>query len=145
VKYNRGSLVLPNPEAAMKCPRTSARPALLSATAFALTLAAGCAERSSPPATAAAPTPLPTPPTTLIPPPAPTDISWEVRGEGSTSMGSGESVEASAGKNKLVVKDGHVTANGKDGGQVKGGDKILLDRDGQLYVNGVKRETQPAK
>ena len=75
----------------------------------------------------------------------PAAITWEVRGEsGGVAVGAGEYGTASAGDNKLGVGNGRLTANGGDGGEVKAGDKVVLDKDGQLYVNGVKRETRPA-
>src|SRR5262249_14757557 len=37
------------------------------------------------------------------------------------------------------VKNGKLTANGEDRGTFKKGDKIVLDEEGQLFVNGERR------
>jgi hypothetical protein len=47
--------------------------------------------------------------------------------------------EFTAGKNKLRVQGGRVTANGKEYGPVKSGDSVLLDTDGTVSINGEKR------
>ncbi len=74
------------------------------------------------------------------PAPATISVSYEVRGEaGGLTKGMGEGVSAAVGKNRLEVKGGQVRANGKDYGPVKDGDAVLLDKDGQVYVNGEKR------
>jgi hypothetical protein len=68
-------------------------------------------------------------------------VSYEVRGRGGNSLA--QNVEGYreliAGSNTLRVKDGHITANGKDAGEVKQGDSVLLDVDGAVTVNGQKR------
>ena len=77
---------------------------------------------------------------------APVAVTWEVRGpDGGLVVGAGEDGTATVGTHTLVVRNGRLTANGKDGGAVKAGDKILLDKDGQLYVNGVRRDSLPAE
>ncbi|HWY86550.1 MAG TPA: hypothetical protein VNX28_07495 [Gemmataceae bacterium] len=74
---------------------------------------------------------------------APTSYSYEVRGEeGSVTLGTGEVINANAGKNRLGINGGRVTANGKSYGLLKNGDGVLLDRDGQLSVNGQKRQPE---
>jgi hypothetical protein len=74
---------------------------------------------------------------------APTSYSYEVRGEeGSVTLGTGEVINANAGKNRLGINGGRVTANGKSYGSLKNGDGVLLDRDGQLSVNGQKRQPE---
>ena len=42
----------------------------------------------------------------------------------------------------MVIKDGRLTVNGKDHGAVKSGDKVRVDEDGNVTVNGEAR--QPA-
>ena len=41
--------------------------------------------------------------------------------------------------NRLEVKNHHLTANGKDGGDIKPGDKVVLDAEGRLWVNNAER------
>jgi hypothetical protein len=68
-------------------------------------------------------------------------VSCEVRGQGGESssfVGEGYQ-EFTAGKNKLRVQGGRVTANGKEYGPVKSGDSVLLDADGTVTINGEKR------
>ena len=50
-----------------------------------------------------------------------------------------ESITITSGSNRLEVKNGLLTANGKNGGSLQEGDKVLLDTDGQLWVNRSKR------
>jgi hypothetical protein len=98
---------------------------------LAAALAAGCS-RSNPTPTAAAPGPE-----SAVGP----SYSYEVRGEGAVSHGTAsEPLSVSAGKNALTIKDGRLTVNGKDYGTVKSGDSIVVDRDGQVSINGAKRE-----
>jgi hypothetical protein len=74
---------------------------------------------------------------------APTSYSYEVRGEeGNVALGTGEVINANAGKNRLGINGGRVTANGKSYGSLKNGDSVLLDRDGQLSVNGQNRQPE---
>jgi hypothetical protein len=104
-------------------PRIDARVGLMLTFAIALVAPAGCGGSATAPAAAA--------------------ISWEVRGDsGGVAVGAGEGGTAQAGNNKLVIANGRLTANGKDAGEFKNGDKVLLDKDGQIYVNGEKRETR---
>lgn len=85
--------------------------------------------------------PAATPP---APPAAPAGISYELRGEaGGNVAGVAETFSANVGNRTLEVKDGRVRANGRDYGPVKGGDKVLLDRDGKLYVNGTEVKPVP--
>ena len=70
------------------------------------------------------------------------NVSYEVRGEASITRGVAESGTFRTGKNTLELRGGRVFANGKDHGPVKGGDTVLLDRDGQLSVNGEKRSPE---
>lgn len=68
-------------------------------------------------------------------------VSYEVRGrsgEARSQDGPGYR-EFIAGPNTLRVTGAHITANGKDAGEVKKGDSVLLDADGLLTVNGQKR------
>jgi hypothetical protein len=51
----------------------------------------------------------------------------------------GETITITSGSNRLEVKEGLLTANGKDGGSIQPGDKVLLDTDKQLWVNRKKR------
>jgi hypothetical protein len=68
---------------------------------------------------------------------------YEVKGEdGSSNKGMAEELDVTAGKNRLQIKDGKVTANGKAFGSVKRGDSVLLDRDGKLSVNGEQRSPE---
>jgi hypothetical protein len=41
-----------------------------------------------------------------------------------------------------MIKDGLLAANGKSYGRLNDGDRILLDKDGAVYVNGEKREPE---
>src|SRR5947209_7615045 len=64
-------------------------------------------------------------------------VSCEVRGQGDSSSFAGQDYhEFTAGKNKLRVQGGRVTANGKEYGSVKSGDSVLLDTDGTVSING---------
>jgi hypothetical protein len=74
-------------------------------------------------------------------------VSCEVRGDadgGSSSFVSEGYREFTAGRNKLRVQDGRITANGKEYGSVKSGDTVLLDVDGTVTVNGAKRQVTRA-
>jgi hypothetical protein len=74
------------------------------------------------------------------PPTVPAQYSWEVRSEtGQFAYGGGNSGSIQVDKGSLEVRDGKVTANGKDGGTLKPGDKVVLDKDGKLFVNGEER------
>jgi hypothetical protein len=74
------------------------------------------------------------------PPAVPAQYSWEVRSEtGQFAYGGGNSGSIQVDKGSLEVRDGKVTANGKDGGTLKPGDKVVLDKDGKLFVNGEER------
>jgi hypothetical protein len=61
------------------------------------------------------------------------------RGGNSSSFVGQDYREFTAGKNKLRVQGGRVTANGKEYGPVKSGDSVLLDTDGTVSINGEKR------
>jgi len=50
---------------------------------------------------------------------------------------------AQNGGNKLEIRDGRAIANDKDGGQLKPGDEVLLDKEGRLFVNGQERLKAP--
>ena len=41
---------------------------------------------------------------------------------------------------RVDVRDSRMTVNGKDGGEVKAGDTIRVEKDGRVTVNGQKRE-----
>jgi hypothetical protein len=74
---------------------------------------------------------------------SPPGYLYEVRGEdGSSNKGMAEQLDVTAGKNRLQIKDGKVTANGKAYGAIKRGDSVLLDRDGKLSVNGEQRSSE---
>jgi hypothetical protein len=45
-----------------------------------------------------------------------------------------------AGGNKLTVDKGKLTFNGKEHGTLKAGDRVRVDREGRLTVNGEPRE-----
>ena len=51
----------------------------------------------------------------------------------------GETITITSGSNRLEVKDDLLAANGKDGGNIQHGDKVVLDAEGQLWVNKEKR------
>lgn len=51
-------------------------------------------------------------------------------------------LSANVGKNALSIKGGRLTVNAAGHGAVKDGDAVLVDRDGQVYVNGEKRPPQ---
>src|SRR5262245_33475494 len=64
-------------------------------------------------------------------------VSCEVRGYGnSSSFVDKDYHELTAGENTVRVQAGHLTANGKDYGEVKSGDSVLLDSDGTVSING---------
>src|SRR5690242_5578764 len=70
-------------------------------------------------------------------------VSYEIHGkDGSVSHGVAESGTFKAGENRLELKEGHVLANGKDYGPLKKEDTILLDKEGQLFINGETRPSQ---
>jgi hypothetical protein len=67
-------------------------------------------------------------------------IQWEVRGVGQIEQRTNnDEASVSVGSNRLEIKGGRLTVNGRAAGEVKPGDSILLDRDGQLTVNGQPR------
>ena len=51
----------------------------------------------------------------------------------------GETITITSASNRLEVKNHHLTANGKDGGDIKPGDKVVLDAEGRLWVNNAER------
>jgi hypothetical protein len=69
-------------------------------------------------------------------------VNYEVRGEdgGGTITGRSDEGVHTAGKNRLQIKDGRILANEKDFGAVKEGDKVVLDKDGRVFVNGEERK-----
>ena len=86
------------------------------------------------------------PTSTLAPTNAPSQspsVSYEVRGEGdAVTKGITENGSFASGKYTLELKAGRVFANGKDYGSVQEGDSVLLERDGQLFVNGEMRQSE---
>jgi hypothetical protein len=68
--------------------------------------------------------------------------SCEVRGEDGSSRGMGSDVTAHAGSNRLEIKNGRLTANGKSYGTLNDGDFVLLDRDGTVSINGKTRAAE---
>jgi hypothetical protein len=67
-------------------------------------------------------------------------VSCEVRGERNSSSLMGEGFhEFTAGKNKLRLQGGRITSDGKDYGEVKAGDSVIVEPDGTVFVNGTKR------
>jgi hypothetical protein len=67
-------------------------------------------------------------------------VYCEVRGDGSSSNSVGEGYyEFIAGRNKLRMHGGHITANGREYGLAKAGDRVLVDADGTVRVNGKLR------
>lgn len=67
-------------------------------------------------------------------------ISYEVHGGGpGLTKIDGEAVMITNGPNRLEVKDSRLLANGRDCGAVQNGDKVVLDAEGQLFVNQEKR------
>jgi hypothetical protein len=67
---------------------------------------------------------------------------YEIRSDGGATSGRSGSIEATAGGNRLVIKDELLTANGKSYGRLKAGDRVLLDKDGTVYVNSEKRQPE---
>ncbi|MFN0019607.1 MAG: hypothetical protein ACKVP0_15210 [Pirellulaceae bacterium] len=62
---------------------------------------------------------------------------------GNESFGlGGEGSIVSRNKNAVEIANGRVIANGKDGGSLKSGDVVLLDREGRLFVNGQAQATK---
>ena len=41
---------------------------------------------------------------------------------------------------RVDVRDGRMSVNGKDGGEVRAGDTVRVEKDGRVTVNGQKRE-----
>jgi hypothetical protein len=84
------------------------------------------------------------PPTPATPTPATpaASYSYDVRDDGVASAGMAEDVNATAGKNRLEIHGGRLTANGKSYGSLKNGDAVLLNADGQLFVNGQNRQPE---
>lgn len=68
------------------------------------------------------------------------DVDYEVHGAlpGVVKI-HGESITITSGSNHLEVKEGVLAANGNNGGNIQQGDKVLLDADGQLWINKKKR------
>ena len=76
--------------------------------------------------------------TTSVPPKA--SYSYEVRGEGSASAGMGQTANTESGKNRLEIKNGQLTVNGDSYGSLANGDKVLVELDGRVFVNGEARQ-----
>ena len=79
------------------------------------------------------------------PPPQvkPVVVNYEIRDPaGGFAKGTGSFAAVTAGGDtlKLEIKDARVWANGKDGGTLKEGDSVVLDKEGRLTVNGQPRE-----
>ncbi|HKD99953.1 MAG TPA: hypothetical protein VKE69_03010 [Planctomycetota bacterium] len=51
----------------------------------------------------------------------------------------GRNVHVTTESAELWIVDGDVRLGGEDRGNVKAGDRVILARDGKLYVNGVER------
>ena len=69
--------------------------------------------------------------------------SLEVRHEsGITNQGSlrEERDDVTLGGFRVQMEDEQITINGKKYGRLRPGDKVLIERDGQVLVNGVVRE-----
>jgi len=67
-------------------------------------------------------------------------VSCDVRGERTSSSLIGEGFhEFTAGKNNLRLQGGRITSDGKDFGEVKSGDSVVVEPNGTVWVNGAKR------
>jgi len=67
-------------------------------------------------------------------------ISYEVHGGGpGLTKIEGETVTITNGPNHLEFKTGRLLANGRDCGAVQQGDNVVLDVEGQLFINQEKR------
>jgi hypothetical protein len=73
------------------------------------------------------------------PPAAPFQVSWDVRDGNSFTKGTGAGAYVRVGPHTLEIRDHRVILNGKAGGELKSGDKVLVDTDGRLFVNGEER------
>jgi hypothetical protein len=51
-------------------------------------------------------------------------------------------VDASSGKNRLQIQEGRMTVNGRSYGALKNGDSVLVDQDGQVFVNKEVRQPE---
>lgn len=79
----------------------------------------------------------PTAPSTPVPS---FEVSWEFIGDdGNFAKGSGGGGSLRVGDNTLEIKDQQVFVNGKLYGPLRDGDKVKVDPDGSLFVNGEKR------
>jgi hypothetical protein len=72
---------------------------------------------------------------------SPDGVTWTVHGKGGLRVRSSPSGSdiITVSPNTLEIRDGHVWANGTDRGEVKSGDSVVLDGNGQLSVNDEKR------
>jgi hypothetical protein len=64
---------------------------------------------------------------------------YEIRGGGTFASGEAETIQATVGKNVLLVQDGRLTVNGKAYGGLKDKDMIVVDESGKVTVNGQTR------
>src|SRR4051812_10563909 len=89
-------------------------------------LLAGCGKKP-------APTPAEAPP--------PAIYSLEVRSEtGSSQAGLPAKADVTLGVFRVQVENGQLTVNGKNYGKLQPGDKVLVEKDGEVVVNLNVRE-----
>ncbi len=67
-------------------------------------------------------------------------VDYEVHGglPGSVNI-DGETITIANGTNRLEAKDGLLVVNGKDCGSIQHGDEVVLDAEGQVWVNKERR------
>jgi len=73
---------------------------------------------------------------------APPDIySLEVRSEsGSSQAGMPAKADMTLGGHRVQIENEQITINGKKYGKLQPGDKVLIEKDGQVLVNANVRE-----
>jgi hypothetical protein len=73
----------------------------------------------------------------------PVGYHYDVKGQqGSWQNGYGSAFTATAGNNSVTVEDATLTVNGKNYGTLQSGDKISVDVEGKVEVNGAARSPQ---
>src|SRR5690349_16737616 len=99
-------------------------------------LVAGCGGNSGSPTAADG-----APPAAAAPKAAPALYSLEVRSEGEAKEVSlSDDADVTLGGNRVQVEKGAISVNGKKYGKLAVGDKVLIEKDGQVMVNAEVRE-----
>jgi hypothetical protein len=72
--------------------------------------------------------------------PASREVTYEIRGASTRATGQSENFRVQAEPNNVSLSNGELTVNSKSFGSVEPGDKILVEGDGRVSINGQPRE-----